>query len=85
MGKRTTAESEVRRAPYMQQDRRVLQELKEEGPGKANLAAYLSSQMHFPVYKNTEITYFPLGEDKMQALYRNLRRRSIIFFWSILL
>lgn len=69
----------------MQQDRRVLQELKEEGPGKANLAAYLSSQMHFPVYKNTEITYFPLGEDKMQALYRELEKAEHYIFWSILL
>ena len=66
--------------PYMQQDRRVLQELKEEGPGKANLAAYLSSQMHFPVYKNTEITYFPLGEDKMQALYRELEKAEHYIF-----
>ena len=66
--------------PYMQQDRRILQELKEEGPGKANLAAYLSSQMHFPVYKNTEITYFPLGEDKMQALYRELEKAEHYIF-----
>lgn len=66
--------------PYMQQDRRVLQELKEEGPGKANLAAYLSSQMHFPVYKNTEITYFPLGEDKMQALYQELEKAEHYIF-----
>lgn len=66
--------------PYMQQDKAVIQELRKDSPDKANLAAYLSGYLRFPTYKNTEITYFPLGEDKMQTLYEELKKAERYIF-----
>lgn len=57
---------------YMQQDKRVVNALGSNKPSNANLAYYMSHQIGFPVYRNTEVTYFPVGEDKFDALVGEL-------------
>ena len=54
--------------------------LRASKPANANLAYYLSHHLGFPVYRNTEITYFPLGEDKFRAMIPELEKaRKYIF------
>lgn len=66
--------------PYMKQDPEIVGEIREKKPAMANLAHYLSDYLRFPVYRNTEVTYFPLGEDKFRALVQELKKaRSYIF------
>lgn len=79
MGKRLgTLKSET--DPYMMQDMDVVDALRASKPANANLAYYLSHQLGFPTYRNTEVTYFPLGEDKFAALIPELEKaRKYIF------
>ena len=54
------------------QDPEVIKSLREESPGTAALAHYLRRSGCFPVYKHTDVKYFPLGEDKWAELLRQL-------------
>ncbi len=66
--------------PYMCQDEEVVRSMRASRSANANLAYYLSHQLGFPTYRNTEATYFPLGEDKFEALTEELKRaRKYIF------
>lgn len=48
--------------------------LKKENPSVATLADYLNRTGHHPVYSNTKVDYFPLGEDKFRKMLAELRR-----------
>ena len=45
------------------QSRDVLEKLKGDSSGTDDLVTYLNQSNCFPVYDNTEVTFFPLGED----------------------
>lgn len=79
MGKRL-ATLRIETEPYMGQDREVLDALHASRPSYANLAYYLSRHVGFPIYRNTEVTYFPIGEDKFQALVRELDKAQKFIF-----
>lgn len=79
MGKRL-ATLKIETDPYMMQDMDVVDALRASKPADANLAYYLAHHMGFPTYRNTEVTYFPLGEDKFEALVPELKKaRKYIF------
>lgn len=79
MGKRL-ATLKIETDPYMMQDMDVVDALRASKPANANLAYYLAHHMGFPTYRNTEVTYFPLGEDKFDALVPELKKaRKYIF------
>ena len=79
MGKRL-ATLKIETDPYMMQDMDVVDALRASKPANANLAYYLAHHMGFPTYPNTEVTYFPLGEDKFEALVPELKKaRKYIF------
>lgn len=48
--------------------------------GTADLHKYLSRTGCFPVYGNTEVTYFPLGEDKFKAMLEELEKAEKFIF-----
>lgn len=56
------------------QDQDALEHLKEEAPGAAGLAAYINRTGCHPVYENTSVTYFPMGEDKWAEMLRQLEQ-----------
>lgn len=58
----------------------TLEELRKEDKGTADLTAYLSRTGCFPVYDNTEVTYFPLGEDKFAELLIQLEKAEHFIF-----
>lgn len=60
----------------IQQDEAVAEALAQEDPGAAGLARYISSCGNFPVYTNTEVTYFPQGEDKWRAMLEELEKAT---------
>lgn len=48
--------------------------------GTDDLCRYLNLSGCFPIYENTEVTYFPLGEDKFDAMLEELKKaKSFIF------
>ena len=58
----------------------VQSRLEAEDPGAASLARYLRRNACHPVYENTAVTFFPLGEAKWAEMLRQLEQaRSFIF------
>lgn len=60
-------------SPFMKQDKETVEALRVSKPANANLAHYLTHQAAFPVHRNTEVTYFPLGENKFKEMKKQLR------------
>lgn len=58
----------------------VMERLLQEDRGVAALAHYMHRSGCHPVYENTSVTYFPLGEDKFEEMLRQLESaRHFIF------
>ncbi len=66
--------------PFMGQDEKALNELKSLKSANARLAHFMSKQVGFPVHRNTEVTYFPLGEDKLRELLFQLNKAEKFIF-----
>ena len=62
------------------QDEKVLADLQKEAPGVAGLAHYVTRSGCFPVYQNSEVTYFPIGEDKFQQMLIELNQAEHFIF-----
>ena len=58
----------------------VRQALEEENPGAAALVRYIQRSGCHPVYDRTEVTYFPLGEDKFAEMLRQLEQAEHFIF-----
>ena len=54
------------------QNQEVLDSLKQDSPDTASLANYLYSCGSFPVYRDTQTRYFSSGEQKFEALLKEL-------------
>lgn len=62
------------------QNKDVEEELRKENPNVYALSRYMRKSGCHPIYKNTRITYFPLGEDKFKELLIQLEQaKSFIF------
>ena len=58
----------------------VFRSLEEEDPGAAALVRYIGRSSCHPVYDRTEVTYFPLGEDKFAEMLRQLEKAEHFIF-----
>lgn len=65
---------------YVKKNPEVLEELKASDPGMEHLAQYLANNGNNQVYQNTRVTYFPLGEDKFEALLTQLEKAEKFIF-----
>ncbi|MCM1113244.1 MAG: cardiolipin synthase [Muribaculum sp.] len=61
------------------QSQETLEKLKARDPGAASLARYINRSSG-PVYENTTVTYFPLGEDKFAEMLRQLEQAKEFIF-----
>ncbi len=64
----------------IRQDEDVTARLAGENGGVAALARYVSRSGCHPVYDKTAVTYFPLGEDKFDAMLRELAAAKHFIF-----
>ncbi|MFC3932269.1 cardiolipin synthase [Streptococcus dentapri] len=79
--KRQIKDNITKTIPYLHQNSNVLTELKTSHSTAYNLANYLSfGDNHFPVYKNSQATYFPSGEEKFAELKKQLRQAKQYIF-----
>lgn len=70
----------IETSPYMQQDPEIVENLRASKSANAQLSHYLSRQLGFPTYRNTQIHYYPLGEYKFKAMLQELQKaRKYIF------
>lgn len=61
-------------------DKETEEQLKENDEGVYTLARYMKRSGCHPVYKNTSVTYFPLGEDKFKELLIQLEQAESFIF-----
>ena len=64
----------------MVQDPDVVDAIWASKSANANLSYYLSHQLGFPTYRNTEVKYFPLGEYKFRYLVAELKKAKRFIF-----
>jgi cardiolipin synthase len=62
------------------QNSEVIEKLKGDPYGTDDLVKYLDRSGDFPIFTNTEVTYFPLGEDKFKALLEELEKAEKFIF-----
>lgn len=65
---------------YWSQDQEVLANLEKEDPKMARLVNYVNRYGGFPVYQNTEVTYFASGEEKFERLQEELKKAKHFIF-----
>lgn len=71
--------------PYSNQDEDLAQRIQETDPDFYNLTQYLSRHGHFPVYENSDVTYFPLGEDMFREMLIRLEKAEEFIFMEYFL
>ncbi len=64
----------------LRQDEEVLARLSKENKGVVSLAHYMQRSGAHPVFDKTEVTYFPLGEDKFEEMLRQLEAAQHFIF-----
>ena len=62
------------------QDKAVLQKLQNQSPLTASLARYIDRTGDYPVYDQTDVSYFPMGEAKFAELLRQLEQAKHVLF-----
>lgn len=66
--------------PYLTQNPDVLDALRVSKPSDANLAYYMSKQAGYPIHRNTDVSYFPQGEDKYKEMLIQLEKAEKFIF-----
>ena len=64
----------------IEQSQDVLDQLEDDNSGTYALAKYLNRTGCFPIYDNTEVTYFPIGEEKFEAMMKELETAEKFIF-----
>lgn len=77
---RRLAALKIETDPYMKQDEEVVRTMRASKSANANLAYYLSHQLGFPTYRNTEVEYLPIGEAKFSVLIEELKNAKKFIF-----
>lgn len=66
--------------PFLEQEEPVKEKLAADSLAGSRLADYMRNYAGFPVYGNTYVEYFPLGENKFEALLRELEKAEHFIF-----
>ena len=64
----------------IRQRQHVIDELEHNGSGTDDLSTYLNLSGCFPVYDNTEVSYYPLGEDFFESMLAELEKAQKFIF-----
>ena len=65
---------------YAPDQTELIGRLKHEDKNLANLVHYMRHHGNFPIYTNTQVTYFPLGEDKFKQMLIQLEKAEKFIF-----
>ena len=72
---RKLLENSVRSSlPFIPDTEETFEVLQQENPDTAGIANYLNRHANAPVYGNTAVRYFPLGEDKFEEMLYQMER-----------
>ena len=65
---------------FLEQPGNVLEKLEHDGSGTDDVCRYLNRSGCFPLYDQTKVTYFPLGENMFEAMLRELEKAEKFIF-----
>lgn len=66
--------------PLLKQESSVEQKLKKENKQVWSLANYMNNYGGYPIYENTSVKYFPLGDDKFEEMKIQLEKAEKFIF-----
>lgn len=71
--------------PFLPEQTELVEQIKTEDKPLYNLAHYLRGHGNFPIYANSDVTYFPLGEDMYHELLVQLEKAEKFIFMEFFL
>lgn len=66
--------------PLLSQEESILESLKQMDRAVANQAGYLWNYGHFPMYQNTDVTFYKIGEEGLEAQKEALKKAKKFIF-----
>ena len=66
--------------PYLKQNLRYMEQLARTSMSNANLAAYIENSGSYPVYGNTNVKYYPVGEEMFEDMKKELEKAKRFIF-----
>ena len=66
--------------PYLEQNPRYMDQLAKTSRSNANLAAYIENSGSYPVYGNTNVKYYPVGEEMFEDMKKELEKAKRFIF-----
>ena len=78
--KKVMTERQEQSLHQLEQDTAVMQALENQDPGVAGMARYVRRSGCFPVFANTDVTYFPLGERMFERMLTELEQAETFIF-----
>lgn len=72
-------EIEKQRSKRLMNDNEVAEDLEIEHPNKVQISRYLRKE-GFPIYKNTKVTYYKVGEDVISAMLEDIKGAKKFIF-----
>ena len=66
--------------PYLKQNLRYMEQLARTSRSNANLAAYIENSGSYPVYGNTNVKYYPVGEEMFEDMKKELEKAKRFIF-----
>ena len=70
----------VQTSELLSQSAETKERLKAQDPGTASLAHYIRQTGNYPVFEHTDVTFFPLGEDKFREMLIQLEQAKQFIF-----
>lgn len=64
----------------LEQPKNVIDKVARDGSGTDDISTYLNHTGCFPLYDKTQVTYFPLGEKKFEAMLEELEKAEKYIF-----
>ena len=71
--------------PLLPEQRQLTEQIRQEDKRLYNLSHYLRNHGNFPIYTNSDVTYFPLGEDMHRELLAQLEKSEKFIFMEYFL
>ena len=65
---------------FLPQPENVLEQVEHDGSGTDDLCRYLNRSGCFPLFDGTQVTFFPLGEKKFEAMLEELEKAEKFIF-----
>ena len=80
LSRRLISDSVRQSLPFLPEQEELMEQIKAEDPDFYNLARYLKNSGNAAVYANTQVRYFPLGEEKFREMLIQMEKAEKFVF-----